>query len=63
MPWTRRQVKYLLSGGSPLTGDQKTKMKGELHDNPAMGHEKKGYQKVKLSSLKKHAFNGKQHSY
>ena len=46
-----------------MTGDQKTKMKGELHDNPAMGHEKKGYQKVKLSSLKKHAFNGKQHSY
>jgi hypothetical protein len=42
MPWTRRQVKYLLSNGSPLTGEQKTKMKGELHANPAMGHVKKG---------------------
>lgn len=42
MPWTRRQVKYLLSNGSPLSGEQKTKMKGELHANPAMGHEKKG---------------------
>lgn len=42
MPWTRRQVKYLLSSGSPLSGQQKTKMKGELHADPAMGHEKKG---------------------
>jgi len=42
MPWTRRQVKYLLSNGSPLSGTQKTKMKGELHADPAMGHVKKG---------------------
>jgi hypothetical protein len=42
MPWTRRQVKYLLSSGSPLSGAQKEKMKGELHQNPAIGHEKKG---------------------
>lgn len=42
MPWTRRQVKYLLSTGSPLSGQQKTKMKGELHSDPAMGHKKKG---------------------
>lgn len=42
MPWTRRQVKYLLSSGSPLTGEQKDSMKSELHENPAMGHEKKG---------------------
>lgn len=42
MPWTRRQVKYLLSSGSPLTGEQKTKMKGELHADPSMGHKKKG---------------------
>lgn len=42
MPWTRQQVKYLLSNGSPLSGQQKTKMKGELHADPAMGHKKKG---------------------
>lgn len=42
MPYTRRQVKYLLSGGSPLSGQQKNKMVGELHANPAMGHAKKG---------------------
>lgn len=41
MPWTRKQVKYLLSSGSPLSGSQKEKMKGELHANPAMGHKKK----------------------
>lgn len=57
MPWTRRQVRYLLSKGSPLSGSQKTKMKGELHDNPAMGHMKKG--SAKLSTLKKAAYNGK----
>lgn len=42
MPWTRRQVRFLLSNGSPLSGDQKTKIVGELHADPAMGHEKKG---------------------
>jgi hypothetical protein len=51
MPWTRKQVKYLLSSGSPLKPSQKTKMKGELHDNPAMGHKRKGAS-MKLSSLK-----------
>lgn len=42
MPWTRRQVKYLLSKGSPLKPGQKQKMKSELHEDPAMGHAKKG---------------------
>jgi hypothetical protein len=41
-PWTRKQVKKLLSSGSPLTGKQKAKMKAELHAKPAMGHKKKG---------------------
>jgi hypothetical protein len=41
-PWTRKQVKKLLSKGSPLTGKQKAKMKAELHANPEMGHKKKG---------------------
>lgn len=40
------------SSGSPLSGKQKTKMKGELHSNPAMGHMKKGFHKMKLSSLR-----------
>jgi hypothetical protein len=42
MPWTRKQVKYLLSNGSPLKPEQKEKMKSELHSDPAMGHMKKG---------------------
>ena len=47
MPWTRQQVKYLLSSGSPLSGGQQQKMKGELHANPAMGHKKKGSKALK----------------
>ncbi len=42
MPWTRRQVRYLLSSGSPLSGEQREKMLGELHADPSMGHKKKG---------------------
>lgn len=28
---SKRQVRYLLSSGSPLTDKQKSKLKGELH--------------------------------
>ncbi len=42
MPWTPRQVRYLLSSGTPLSSDQKQKMLGELHDQPSLGHAKKG---------------------
>ncbi len=49
MPWTRRQVKKLLSSGSPLTGAQQDKMKRELHANPAMGHARKGSKALKKS--------------
>lgn len=42
MPWTRRQVRKLLSNGSPLTEEQKNKMKAELHANPKLGHARKG---------------------
>jgi len=42
MPWTRRQVRYLLSDASPLTPAQKKKMQAELHENPQLGHKKKG---------------------
>jgi len=50
MPWTRKQVKFLLSKGTPLTPGQRKKMIGELHADPAMGHKKKG---VPLSSMRK----------
>ena len=56
MPWTRRAVKFLLSDSSPLTGKQRTKMLGELHANPAMGHAKKkhsGFQSVAKAVAKK----------
>jgi len=42
VPYTRKQVKYLLSSGSPLSSTQKTKMKTELHAEPSLGHSKKG---------------------
>ena len=43
MPWTAKQVRYLLDKKiSPLTPTQRTKMIGELHHDPAMGHAKKG---------------------
>lgn len=45
MPWTRQQVKYLFSSGSPLSSEQKDKMHEELHANPAMGHMRKGFKK------------------
>jgi hypothetical protein len=41
MPWTEKQVRFLLSKGSPLTDAQKDKDKAELHANPSMGHKKK----------------------
>jgi hypothetical protein len=52
MPWTRRQVKYLLSKGSPLKPAQRDKMLGELHANPAMGHVKRGSKLLGLDRMK-----------
>ena len=68
MPWTRRQVKYLLSKGSPLSGAQKTKMVGELHENPAMGHAKKGSKELKEVARERmksetQSFRGKSSDY
>lgn len=42
MPWTRREVRFLLSDGSPLSDAKKEFMKAELHANPALGHSHKG---------------------
>jgi hypothetical protein len=42
MPYTRRQVRYLLSKKSPLSDEEKEKVKRELHANPSLGHKRKG---------------------
>jgi hypothetical protein len=42
VPWTPKQTRYLLSKVSPLSGTQKSKMKGELHSDPSMAHARKG---------------------
>ena len=47
MPYTRKQVRYLLSKVSPLTGSQQAKVKQELHANPKVGHAKKGSEVLK----------------
>ena len=49
MPYTRRQVRFLESSGSPLTATQKAKMNRELHENPALGHNQKGSEAMKKS--------------
>jgi hypothetical protein len=49
MPWTRRQVRYLESSGSPLTQAQKDKMNRELHNDPSLGHKEKGSKAMKKS--------------
>jgi hypothetical protein len=44
VPYTRRAIKLLLSSGSPLSGKQKEKekLKSELHEDPSIGHARKG---------------------
>jgi hypothetical protein len=54
MPWTPRQVRFLLSSGSPLSEEQKEKDKAELHANPALGHKRK---KNPISRAKEHNGN------
>jgi hypothetical protein len=48
-PWTRKEISFLLSKASPLTAAQKAKDKQELHQNPSLGHAKKGSQELKKS--------------
>jgi len=52
MPWTRKQVKLLLSKASPLSSEQQSKMKSELHADPSMGHAKKRSRALKRSKKK-----------
>lgn len=42
MPYTAKQVRYLLSKVSPLSSSEKESIKQELHENPEMGHARKG---------------------
>lgn len=58
MPWTRQQVKFLMSAGSPLSEAQKEKDKAELHANPAMGHMRKGSAALKRPSRMAAAMRG-----
>ena len=52
MPWTRKQVKLLLSDMSPLSDEQKQSMQDELHADPSMGHAKKGSAELKRPAAK-----------
>jgi hypothetical protein len=53
VPWTRRQVRFLESSGSPLSKAQKDKMNRELHDDPALGHHKKGSSAMKDHGMRR----------
>lgn len=55
MPWTEKQVRYLLSDASPLSDEEKEKMKRELHDNPELGHKKK--KKLKKGERKRGGYD------
>lgn len=52
MPWTPKQVRLLLSDASPLSDAQKSKMRDELHQDPAMGHARKGSAALKRPAAK-----------
>ena len=53
MPWTRKQVRYLLSSVSPLTATQKAKMIRELKANPALGRKPESKVKSRKKGRKK----------
>lgn len=53
MPWTPKQVKRLLGPDSPLSEEQKEKMRKELEADPSLGHAKKGSEALKFKRTKK----------
>ena len=55
MPWTPREVRYLLSSGSPLSEEKKTGMKAELHADPSLGHKAPGVNALAQGPRKKRA--------
>jgi len=60
MPFTRKEVRFLESSGSPLTTEQKAKMNEELHENPSLGHMRKGSAEMKRGP-RKHSADGEGH--
>lgn len=46
-PWTRAQIRLMLSKYSPVDEAEQAKIKRELHENPALGHAKKGSKELK----------------
>lgn len=52
MPYTRRQVKFLLSKGSPFSDERKAKLERELHRDPSIGHARKGSDRLKSRGRK-----------
>ena len=53
MPWTPRQVRFLLSKVSPLSEGEKAAMKAELHADPSLGHKSVAINALALKPLKK----------
>ena len=53
MPWTRREVRFLLSKGSPLSPAKKAAMLAELRANPALGHARKSSAALKRPRKKR----------
>jgi hypothetical protein len=49
VPYTPKQVRFLLSSGSPLSAVQKESMKTELHSMPYLAHARKGSREMKGS--------------
>lgn len=56
MPYTQREVRFLLSSGSPFSEKKKNEVKAELHANPALGHGRRGSEAMKRGSRMAESF-------
>lgn len=50
MPYTQREVRFLLSNASPFSKQKKNEVKAELHEDPALGHQRRGSEAMKRGS-------------
>ena len=50
MPYTQREVRFLLSSASPFSNNKKDEVKTELHADPALGHQRRGSEAMKRGS-------------
>lgn len=50
MPYTQREVRFLLSSASPFSNKKKDEVKAELHSDPALGHQRRGSEAMKRGS-------------